>query len=168
MKLHDKVLRWLYWTPDEQLNICRRIQKKSLSLNTFFEMFCCKAKYVGVAVGLTARGKIPYISTFGSFSRAVDQVRVAQYSQSHINCIGSHVGVSIGQDGATQMGLEDMAIFRAILDSVVLYPADSVASEKLVEGYGEAKSICYMRISKMEVEQLYTDNEEFLLVEARF
>lgn len=163
VKLHDKVPEMVVLDA-EMSNSTFAAEFKKVYPERFFEMFIAEQNMVGVAVGLAARGKIPYISTFGSFfTRAVDQVRVAQYSQSHINCIGSHVGVSIGQDGATQMGLEDMAIFRAILDSVVLYPADSVASEKLVEAMAKQKSICYMRISKMEVEQLYTDNEEFFI-----
>lgn len=161
VKLHDSVPDMVVLDA-EMSNSTFAAEFKKVYPERFFEMFIAEQNMVGVAVGLAARGKIPYISTFGSFfTRAVDQIRVAQYSQSHINCIGSHVGVSIGQDGATQMGLEDMAVFRAILDSVVLYPADRIASEKLVEAMATQKSICYMRISKMEVEQLYTDTEEF-------
>ncbi len=161
VKLHDSVPDMVVLDA-EMSNSTFAAEFKKVYPERFFEMFIAEQNMVGVAVGLAARGKVPYISTFGSFfTRAVDQIRVAQYSQSHINCIGSHVGVSIGQDGATQMGLEDMAIFRAILDSVVLYPADRVASERLVKVMATQESMCYMRISKMEVEQLYTDTEEF-------
>ena len=121
VKLHDAVPEMVVLDA-EMSNSTFAAEFKKVYPERFFEMFIAEQNMVGVAVGLAARGKIPYISTFGSFfTRAVDQIRVAQYSESHINCIGSHVGVSIGQDGATQMGLEDIAIFRAILNSVVLY-----------------------------------------------
>jgi transketolase len=130
----------------------------------FFEMFIAEQNMVSVAVGLAARGKKPFVSTFASFfTRAVDQIRVAQYNQSGVNFVGSHVGVSIGQDGPTQMGLEDIAIFRAILDSVVLSPADHVATEKLVKQMILHPGICYMRATRMEVEPLYEPDEEFVI-----
>lgn len=128
----------------------------------FFEMFIAEQNMVGVAAGLSARGKIPFVSTFASFfTRAVDQIRVSQYSQSNINFVGSHVGVSIGEDGPTQMGLEDIAIFRAILGSVVLSPADHISSEKCVEEMIKHAGICYMRTVRMDTEPLYEPNEEF-------
>jgi transketolase len=97
----------------------------------FFEMFIAEQNMVGVAVGLALRGKMPFVSTFAAFlSRAFDQLRTAQYSGAHINVAGSHAGVSIGEDGATQMGLEDIAMFRTFLNSTVLYPADHVCTEK--------------------------------------
>ena len=161
VKLHDAVPEMVVLDA-EMSNSTFAAEFKKVYPERFFEMFIAEQNMVGVAVGLAARGKIPYISTFGSFfTRAVDQIRVAQYSESHINCSCSQVGGSIGQDGATQMGLEDIAIFRAILNSVVLYPADRVASEELVKAMATQKSICYMRVSKMDVEQLYTDTEEF-------
>ena len=78
---------------------------------------------VGMGMGLAAKGFVPFIATFAAFlSRAHDQVRMAAYSESNIKLCGSHVGVSIGEDGASQMGLEDLAIFRPIPGCVVLYP----------------------------------------------
>ena len=89
---------------------------------------------VGAGLGLATRGKIPFVSTFAAFfSRAFDQIRMSQYSEPNLKFCGSHAGVSIGEDGPSQMGLEDLAMFRAILDSVVLYPADAVSTERLVE-----------------------------------
>lgn len=128
----------------------------------FFEMFIAEQNMVGVASGLAARGKIPFVSTFASFlTRAVDQIRVSQYSKSSINFVGSHVGVSIGEDGPTQMGLEDIAIFRAILGSVVLSPADHISSEKLVEEMINHKGICYMRTVRTDTQPLYKSDEAF-------
>lgn len=130
----------------------------------FLEMFIAEQNMVSVAVGLALRGKMPWVSTFASFfTRAVDQIRLAQYNESGVNFVGSHVGVSIGEDGPTQMGLEDIAIFRAILDSVVVYPADHVAQEKLAIAMAELPGICYMRTTKLEVGPLYEPHEEFVI-----
>ena len=128
----------------------------------FFEMYIAEQNMVGVAAGLASRGKLPFVSTFASFfTRAYDQIRVSQYSQAGINCVGSHAGVSIGEDGATQMGLEDLAIFRSILGSTVLYPADHIADEKLVEQMITEPGICYMRTTRKPTEPLYTIDENF-------
>jgi transketolase len=132
--------------------------------NRFFEMFIAEQNMVGTAVGLSLRGKIPFVSTFASFfTRAVDQIRIAQYSEANVNFVGSHVGVSIGEDGPTQMGLEDIAIFRAILGSVVLYPADHVAEEKLVLQVAQNPGISYMRTTRMDVEPIYGPEETFVI-----
>ena len=130
----------------------------------FFEMFLTEQNMVGVAVGLYLRGKIPFVSTFASFfTRAVDQIRVSQYSDAGINFVGSHCGVSIGEDGPTQMGLEDMAIFRSILGSVVLYPCDHVSQEKLVYEMIKHPGICYMRTTRMDTPTVYKPKEEFVI-----
>ncbi len=132
----------------------------------FFEMFIAEQNMVGVAVGLAARGKIPFISTFAAFfTRAFDQIRMAQYSGrgSHINFVGSHAGTSIGQDGSSQMGLEDIAMFRAVLDSIVLYPSDHVSDEKLVACAIKHPGICYLRTTRSDVPRLYSPKEKFLI-----
>jgi len=86
---------------------------------------------VSVATGFGARGKVPFASTFACFfTRAYDQIRVAGISQANLKLVGSHVGVSIGEDGPSQMALEDIAMMRAIAGSVVLYPSDAVSAEK--------------------------------------
>ncbi|MEI6531104.1 MAG: transketolase, partial [bacterium] len=97
----------------------------------FFEMFITEQNMVSAALGLSACGKLPFLSSFGAFlSRAADQLRMAQYAlqKNNLKCVGSHVGVSIGADGPSQMALEDLALFRAIGDSVVLYPADRIST----------------------------------------
>src|SRR5262249_51169561 len=98
----------------------------------FFESFIAEQNMVGVAVGLANRGKIPFVSPFGAFfGRAMDHLRMAAISRANIKCVGSHCGVSIGEDGPSQMALEDLALFRAIPGAVVFYPSDAVSTEKL-------------------------------------
>jgi transketolase len=128
----------------------------------FFEMFIAEQNMIGVAVGLFLRGKLPFVSTFSSFfTRAMDQIRVSQYSNAGVNFVGSHAGVSIGEDGPTQMGLEDMAIFRSILGSTVLYPCDHVSDEKLVYEMAKHAGICYMRTTRMDTPVIYDVEEDF-------
>ena len=108
-------------------------QFMTLHPNRFFEMFIAEQNLVGAGIGLAKRGKIPFVSTFAAFlSRAYDQIRMSAISQTNIKYAGSHCGVSIGEDGPSQMGLEDIAMFRAIPGAVVLYPSDAVAAERLV------------------------------------
>ncbi|MHB8997852.1 MAG: transketolase [Armatimonadota bacterium] len=128
----------------------------------FFEMFITEQNMVGTAVGLQARGKIPFVSTFAAFfSRAFDQIRMAQYSMANIKFVGSHAGVSIGQDGPSQMGLEDIATFRTIIDSVVLHPCDAVSTDKLVEAMAEHQGISYLRTLREKTAVLYQPTDSF-------
>lgn len=130
----------------------------------FFEMFIAEQNMVSVAVGMAMRGKVPFVSTFASFfTRAYDQIRVAQYSQSRLNFVGSHCGVSIGEDGPTQMGLEDIALFRSIFNSVVLCPSDHISTEKLVLQMAAHDGICYMRATRMEATPLYKTDDDFYI-----
>jgi transketolase len=94
----------------------------------FFEMFIAEQNMVGVATGLALRGKLPVVSSFAAFlTRAFDQIRMSVYSGANLKLVGSHCGVSIGQDGPSQMGLEDIAMFRTVFGSVVVYPCDAVS-----------------------------------------
>jgi len=128
----------------------------------FFEMYIAEQNMVGAALGLSRRGKIPFVSTFAAFfTRAFDQIRMSQYSDPNIKFVGSHAGVSIGEDGPSQMGLEDIAIFRAILNSVVLYPSDAVSTEKLVEEAAKHVGMVYIRTTRKETPILYRPAEEF-------
>ncbi|MBI3335182.1 MAG: transketolase, partial [Candidatus Portnoybacteria bacterium] len=112
----------------------------------FFEMYIAEQNMVGAALGFSRRGKIPFISTFAAFfTRAFDQIRMSQYSDANIKFVGSHAGVSIGEDGPSQMGLEDIAMFRLILNSIVLYPSDAVSTEKLLEEAARYQGIVYLR-----------------------
>ncbi|MCL4477105.1 MAG: transketolase [Nitrospirae bacterium] len=128
----------------------------------FFEMYIAEQNMVGAALGLSRRGKIPFVSTFAAFfTRAFDQIRMSQYSDANIKFCGSHAGVSIGEDGSSQMGLEDMAMFRTLLNSVMLYPSDAVSAEKLVEAAAKHKGIVYIRTTRQDTPVLYGNDEEF-------
>ncbi len=128
----------------------------------FFEMYITEQNMVGTALGLSRRGKIPFISTFAAFfTRAFDQIRMSQYSNANIKFAGSHAGVSIGEDGPSQMGLEDIAMFRAILNSVVLYPSDAISTEKLVEEAAKHDGITYIRTTRKDTPILYCKDEKF-------
>ncbi|GLI53504.1 transketolase [Thermodesulfovibrio yellowstonii] len=128
----------------------------------FFECFVAEQNMVGMAVGLALRGKIPFVSTFAAFlARAFDHIRMAQYSEANIKFVGSHAGVSIGQDGPSQMGLEDIAMMRSILNSVVLYPSDAVSTEKLVREAAKHNGIVYIRTTRSATPVIYSYDEEF-------
>ena len=127
-----------------------------------FECYIAEQNMVGVSMGLAARGKTPFASTFACFfTRAYDHIRVAGISQSNVKVVGSHVGVSIGEDGPSQMGLEDLAMMRAVVGSTVLYPADAVSAEKLVEQMALTKGICYLRTSRPKTAVIYNNDEKF-------
>ncbi|RJQ48241.1 MAG: transketolase [Nitrospiraceae bacterium] len=128
----------------------------------FFEMYIAEQNMAGMALGFSTRGKISFVSTFAAFlTRAYDQIRMSQYSDANIKFCGSHAGVSIGEDGASQMGLEDIAMFRAILGSVVLYPCDAVSTERLVEEMARHRGISYIRTTRKETPVIYSADEEF-------
>ena len=128
----------------------------------FFEMYIAEQNMTGAALGLACRGKQPFVSTFAAFlTRAFDQIRMSRYSEANIKFAGSHAGVSIGEDGPSQMGLEDIALFRTLLNSVVLYPSDAISTEKIVEEAAKRKGIVYIRTTRQETPILYKANEEF-------
>lgn len=130
----------------------------------FFEMYIAEQNMVGVALGLARRGKIPFVSTFAAFfSRAYDQIRMSQYSDANIKFTGSHAGVSIGEDGPSQMGLEDLAMFRAIDGSVVFYPADAVSTDRLVELAAAHEGLVYLRTTRMDTPILYGPEDSFVI-----
>jgi len=128
----------------------------------YFEMFIAEQNMVEVALGLSLHGKIPFVSTFAAFfARAFDQIRMCQYSRANIKFVGSHAGVSIGEDGPSQMGLEDIALFRALLNSVVLHPCDAVSTERLVETAMTLEGIVYLRTLRQKTPVIYDRSETF-------
>jgi transketolase len=130
----------------------------------FFEMYIAEQNMVSTALGFSTRGKMPFVSTFAAFfSRAFDQIRMAQYAldRANIKFVGSHAGVSIGPDGPSQMGLEDIAMFRTLVGSVVLYPADDISTAALVRQMADHHGICYMRTTRQDMPRLYESGEEF-------
>lgn len=135
---------------------------KAVHPDRFFEMYIAEQNMAGAALGLSIRGRIPFVSTFAAFmTRAFDQIRMSPYSNANIKFCGSHAGVSIGEDGSSQMGLEDIAMFRAVLHSTVLYPSDAVSAEKLVEEAARHKGIVYIRTTRKDTPILYRNDEAF-------
>ncbi|MCF8062054.1 MAG: transketolase [Deltaproteobacteria bacterium] len=128
----------------------------------FFEMYVAEQNMVGVALGLASRHKIPFVSTFAAFfTRAFDQIRMSRYSDARIAFVGSHAGVSIGPDGPSQMGLEDLAMFRTLPGAAVLYPADPVSTERLVEEAARWEGISYLRTTRGKTPVIYDPGEDF-------
>ncbi|HKM91117.1 MAG TPA: transketolase C-terminal domain-containing protein, partial [Candidatus Acidoferrales bacterium] len=127
-----------------------------------FQGYIAEQNMVSVGVGLAARGYTPFVATFACFlSRAYDQVRMAAISRSHIKLCGSHCGVSIGEDGPSQMGLEDLAMFRAIPGATVLYPSDAVSTDRLTEALARLPGIGYLRTTRPKTALLYSGEEKF-------
>lgn len=132
--------------------------------NRFIECFIAEQNMVGVAIGLSRLGKKPFVSTFAAFlTRAFDQIRMAALSNANIAFVGSHAGVSIGEDGPSQMGLEDIAMFGAIPNSVVLHPCDVVSTAKLLPQLANHNGISYLRTLRPKTPVLYDEKEEFLI-----
>jgi len=128
----------------------------------FTECFIAEQNLVAVAVGFGTRGHVPFASTFATFfTRAADQIRVAGISNANLKLVGSHVGISIGEDGPSQMALEDIALFRAVQGSSVLYPADAVATEKLLEEMAKTRGIQFLRTSRPKTPVIYKNDEQF-------
>ncbi len=128
----------------------------------FFQLFIAEQNMMSVALGLEKIGFIPFAATFSAFlTRAFDQIRMAQYSQGNIKVTGSHAGVSIGEDGPSQMGLEDISMMRSVLDSVVFYPSDAVSTVKLIKIMSDEKGIFYLRTTRGKAPVIYGEKEEF-------
>jgi transketolase len=128
----------------------------------YFEMFIAEQQMVAAAVGLQVRDYIPFASTFAAFfTRAYDFVRMAAVSRANIRLSGSHAGVSIGEDGPSQMGLEDLAAFRAVHGSTVLYPSDANQTAKLVAQMADLEGISYIRTTRSNTPVIYPPDEEF-------
>jgi len=148
----------------EVSNSTRAERFKDAYPDRFFEMYIAEQNMAGVALGLGCRGKIPFASSFAAFlTRAFDQIRMSQYSDANIKFVGSHAGTSIGLDGPSQMGLEDIAMFRTIGNGVVLYPSDAVSAEKMVELAAEYNGIAYIRTTRMKTPVIYDANETFVI-----
>jgi transketolase len=136
---------------------------KASAPERFVEAFIAEQNMVGAALGLATEGKIPFASTFACFlTRAYDFIRMAAYSRpAHLVLVGSHAGVSIGEDGPSQMALEDLAMMRAILGSTVLYPSDAVSAERLTEEAARTEGIVYLRTSRPKTPVIYAHDERF-------
>ena len=130
----------------------------------FFEAFIAEQGMLGAAMGLAARGAIPFAATFACFlSRAADFARMAAIGGNNIKLVGSHAGVSIGEDGPSQMALEDLAIFRAEPNCTVLYPSDAVSTQRLLALMAQRPGLAYMRTSRPKTPVIYSNDETFAI-----
>src|SRR4029077_8720487 len=128
----------------------------------FFEIYIAEQQLVATAVGMSVRGYRPFASTFAAFfSRAYDFIRMAGISQANIKLVGSHAGVEIGQDGPSQMALEDLASMRSIHSSTVLYPSDPNQTAKLVSLMADEPGIVYMRTTRGAYSTIYGPSDTF-------
>jgi transketolase len=128
----------------------------------YFEMYIAEQQMVAAAVGIQVRGWKPFASTFAAFlTRAYDFVRMAAISRANLKLCGSHAGVSIGEDGPSQMALEDLAAFRAVHGSTVLYPSDANQTAKLVEAMADLEGIVFLRTTRANTPVIYEASEDF-------
>jgi transketolase len=128
----------------------------------YFEMFVAEQQMVAAAIGLQARGRIPFASTFAAFwTRAHDFIRMAAISRADIRLVGSHTGVTVGEDGPSQMALEDITMFRAIHDSTVLVTSDANQTSALVEAMLDQPGVVYLRTLRMATPVIYRPGERF-------
>jgi transketolase len=128
----------------------------------FYENFIAEQVMIGASMGLAARGAIPFASTFACFlTRAADFIRMAGISFVNIKLTGSHAGISIGEDGPSQMALEDLSMMRAVPDCVVLYPCEAVSTAHLVTAMAQHKGMVYMRTSRPKTPVLYDPADTF-------
>src|SRR5262249_6573628 len=127
------------------------------------EAFIAEQSMIGSALGLAVSDKVPVAATFACFlTRAYDFIRMANYSRPpHLILCGSHAGVSIGEDGPSQMGLEDIAMFRALIGTTVLYPADAVSAERLTQAAMGVPGIVYLRTTRGKTPVIYDPGEAF-------
>ena len=135
---------------------------KKAHAERFVECYIAEQNMVSVAAGLSRMGKIPFVATFAAFlTRAADQVRMARVSEANIKFVGSHVGVSIGEDGPSQMGLEDISLFGTIPNCVVLQPCDAVSTAQLVSQMMTHDGFAYMRTLRPKTALLYKSEDSF-------
>lgn len=128
----------------------------------FFEMYIAEQQMLAAAVGMQVFGFKPFVSTFAAFlTRAYDFIRMAAISRAELKLCGSHAGVSIGEDGPSQMGLEDLAMLRAVQGSTVLYPCDANQTAKLVAATADLPGISYIRTTREKTPVVYGADEEF-------
>ncbi len=135
---------------------------KAVFPDRYYEMFIAEQNMASVALGMSERGKVPFISTFASFwTRALDQIRMIHYSGNHVVVVGSHYGVSIGADGPSQMGLEDVSMFRTFPNCTVFCPSDAVSCREITNLMYKNPGLNYMRITKYKTPVIYESKEEF-------
>ncbi len=137
---------------------------KKKTFKQFIECFIAEQNMIGMAIGLSIKGFNTFSSSFASFlTRSHDQLRMAAISNANFTVCGSHSGVSIGEDGASQMGLEDIGMFRSLPNSIIFYPSDAVSTEKLVFLSSQLPDIKYIRTTRPKTSVIYSPQESFTL-----
>jgi len=146
----------------EVSNSTRSEEVKKRTPRQFIETFIAEQNLIGIALGLSVKGFKPFASTFATFlTRAHDQIRMASLSSTNFTICGSHAGVSIGEDGASQMGLEDISMFRSLPNSTIFYPSDAVSTKELTKLASKNKGITYIRTTRPKTQVIYANNEKF-------
>jgi len=137
--------------------------------NRYIECFICEQNMLGVGIGVACRDRtVAFASTFAAFlTRGFDNLRMGVISQTNLNVVGSHCGVSIGEDGPSQMALEDLAMFRSLPGCTVFYPSDAVATERAVELAANTKGICFIRVTRPNTPVIYANDEKFQIGKAK-
>jgi len=142
---------------------------KEVDPGRYIECFICEQNMVGVGIGAACRDRtVAFVSTFACFlTRAFDNLRMGVISQTNINVVGSHCGVSIGEDGPSQMALEDLSMFRSLPGCTVFYPTDAVSAERASELAANTRGVCFIRVGRPATPVIYENNEEFKIGKAK-
>merc|ERR1712183_27339 len=137
--------------------------------NRYIECFICEQNMLGVGIGVACRDRtVAFASTFAAFlTRGFDNLRMGVISQTNLNVVGSHCGVSIGEDGPSQMALEDLAMFRSLPGCTLFYPSDAVSTERAAELAANTRGICFVRVSIPATAVIYDNNEVFEIGKAK-
>merc|ERR1712025_321896 len=135
----------------------------------YIECFICEQNMLGVGIGVACRDRtVAFASTFAAFlTRGFDNLRMGVIGQTNLNVVGFHCGVSIGEDGPSQMALEDIAMFRSLPGCTVFYPSDAVACERAVELAANQRGICFVRVSRPATPVIYENGEIFEIGKAK-
>jgi transketolase len=168
-KAFGETLRWLAGERDDLVVLDGEVgnstyteDAEAVAPDRFFQMYIAEQTLVGTQTGLHALGATAFSATFGAFfTRAYDQIRMAAIGRADLRLCGSHAGVSIGEDGPSQMALEDLAAFRAIHGTTVLYPSDGNATVRLVTSMADLRGISYLRTTREATPILYGPDEDF-------
>ena len=168
-KAFGEALRWLAGERDDLVVLDGEVgnstyteDAEAVAPDRFFQMYIAEQTLVGTQTGLHALGATAFSATFGAFfTRAYDQIRMAAIGRADLRLCGSHAGVSIGEDGPSQMALEDLAALRAIHGTTVLYPADGNATVGLVTSMADLRGISYLRTTREATPILYGPEEDF-------
>jgi len=141
---------------------------QKLQPERFFEGYIAEQNMTGMAMGFATTGRIPFVSTFACFlTRAADFIRLAGLAQANVKFVGTHAGISIGEDGGSQMGLEDLSLFRALPHSTVLYPSDAVSTWRAIELVTANPGLSYVRTGRPKAAVIYGNDESFALGKAK-